>query len=75
MLDAEGNLVPLGGLGELCLGGDELARGYLGAAAATADRFVPDPHGEPGARLYRTGDLVKIRRDGRVDLSVARISS
>ncbi|WP_035559561.1 non-ribosomal peptide synthetase [Burkholderia sp. 9120] len=67
VLDAEGNLVPLGGLGELCLGGDELARGYLGAAAATADRFVPDPHGEPGARLYRTGDLVRIRRDGRVD--------
>ncbi|PQV54226.1 non-ribosomal peptide synthetase [Paraburkholderia sp. BL21I4N1] len=67
VLDAEGNVVPLGGLGELCLGGDELARGYLGAASATADRFVPDPHGEPGARLYRTGDLVRIRRDGRVD--------
>jgi len=61
VLDAWGNRVPDGATGELCIGGDGLARGYLGRPAATAERFVPDPFGLPGARLYRTGDLCRVR--------------
>jgi amino acid adenylation domain-containing protein len=45
--------------GELCVAGPLLARGYHGDPARTAERFVPDPNGAPGARLYRSGDLVR----------------
>ncbi|WP_321884918.1 non-ribosomal peptide synthetase [Paraburkholderia bannensis] len=65
--DAHGNEAPVGALGELCIGGLTLARGYLGRAALTAERFVPDPHGAPGSRLYRTGDLCRRRLDGSID--------
>jgi len=58
-------LIDAGGIGELFIGGDGVARGYHRQPAATADRFVPDPFsGVPGARLYRTGDRVVLRADG-----------
>ncbi|MCP4658067.1 MAG: amino acid adenylation domain-containing protein, partial [bacterium] len=56
--------VPCGVVGELCLGGAGLARGYLARPALTAERFIPDVGGE---RLYRTGDLVRTLPDGRLD--------
>ncbi|WP_082621416.1 thioesterase domain-containing protein [Bordetella sp. N] len=67
VLDAQGNEAPIGGLGELCIGGDTLARGYLGRAALTAEKFVPDPYRDDGARLYRSGDLCRRREDGSID--------
>lgn len=56
--------VPVGEIGELLVGGSELALGYM-SGRATADRFVPDARAtEPGLRIYRTGDLVRQRSDG-----------
>jgi len=68
LLDRSGHRVPPGAVGELCLGGSGLARGYLGRPALTAERFVPDRWSTtPGDRLYRTGDLTRWRVDGSLD--------
>ncbi|MFJ4949426.1 amino acid adenylation domain-containing protein, partial [Streptomyces sp. NPDC088760] len=67
LLDADGRLVPIGVPGEIHVGGPGVARGYLNRPELTAERFVPDPFGPPGARLYRSGDLARRRPDGSLE--------
>lgn len=68
VLDQHLQLVPVGVPGELHIGGEALARGYLKRPALTAEKFIPDPFStKPNKRLYKTGDLARYLPDGRLE--------
>jgi len=67
VLDRNTNLEPVGIMGQLYIGGEGLARGYWGKPDLTAERFVPDPYGQPGGRLYASGDLARWMEDGNLE--------
>ncbi|NUT49958.1 MAG: amino acid adenylation domain-containing protein, partial [Saccharothrix sp.] len=67
VVDARLRPLPVGAVGELCIGGVQVAYGYHRRPGLTADRFVPDPFAGGGARMYRTGDLARRRPDGEVE--------
>jgi len=67
LLDDQQQPVAIGAVGEICLAGIGLARGYLAQPELTAARFVPDPWSrEPGGRMYRTGDLARWTAGGKL---------
>ena len=68
ILDEQKRPVPLGVTGELYIGGDGVARGYLNREELTAERFIADPFSDdPDVRMYRTGDLGRWRADGTIE--------
>jgi amino acid adenylation domain-containing protein len=67
VLDGRGEVVPVGVVGEIHIGGVGVGRGYLNRPELTAQRFIADAFGGEGARLYRTGDLGRWRADGALE--------
>ncbi|TYP76738.1 non-ribosomal peptide synthetase [Paenibacillus methanolicus] len=65
IVDSRNQLLPIGATGELCIGGDGVARGYMNRPELTAEKFVDNPF-VPGSRMYRTGDLAHWLPDGRL---------
>ncbi|QAV18752.1 non-ribosomal peptide synthetase [Paenibacillus chitinolyticus] len=66
VVDLSGRLLPVGLQGEICVGGDGLARGYLNREDLNREKFVPNPF-RPGERMYRTGDLGRWLPDGSIE--------
>ncbi|WP_262487635.1 non-ribosomal peptide synthetase [Flavobacterium tructae] len=64
--DSELNLVPIGVVGELCVGGSGVALGYLNQEELTSDKFINDPF-KAGERIYKTGDLARWLPDGTIE--------
>ncbi len=60
-------LVPIGVIGEIVIGGAGIGRGYLNLPDLTAEKFIPNPFGEIGSRLYKTGDLARYLPDGNIE--------
>ncbi|WP_324276433.1 amino acid adenylation domain-containing protein [Blastococcus brunescens] len=67
LLDEDRQPVAPGNVGEICVGGPGVARGYVNRPDLTADRFIADPRGIPGERIYRTGDLGRFLPDGELE--------
>jgi len=71
ILDKDLRPVPVGDVGELHIGGVQVATGYLNRPELTAERFIPDPFSEiAGARLYKSGDLARFLPDGNVEVKI-----
>ncbi|MDP4179621.1 MAG: amino acid adenylation domain-containing protein [Bacillota bacterium] len=67
VMDSNGNIMPPGVPGELCVSGRRLARGYLNRDELTTEKFIANPF-EPDKRLYKTGDLVRMLPDGTIEI-------
>jgi amino acid adenylation domain-containing protein len=66
ILDAARNPVPVGIIGEICIGGVGVGMGYINAPEMTSERFIANPF-RPGTRMYRTGDLARYLDDGNIE--------
>jgi amino acid adenylation domain-containing protein len=67
VLDRHMNLEPVGAMGDLYIAGEGLARGYWKRPELTAEKYLPNPYGEPGERMYCSGDLARWMEDGNLE--------